>query len=160
MVTSIRAPRRTAGERTSGFSLVEVLLAGLVLGGLLVATNRLAMQGMATAGQANQRASLGQEVLNDIESIEAIDTLLNQEPALSAACSNGGNHSGYLLQQVNLQLPAPSHGRWQRQLSSDNPDLLVISYNLPLPGRGASQQSETRLVELNPSFATSCGLEP
>ena len=141
MVTRLQTPRHAAQQCCSGFSLVEVLLAGLVLGGLLLATNRLAMQGMATAGHANQRASLGQEVLNDIESIEAIDTLLNQEPALSAACNHGSDHSGYLLQQVNLQLPPPSHGRWQRQLSSDNPDLLVISYHLPLPGRSAAQHS-------------------
>ena len=88
-----RLPIRRSHASDQGFSLVEVLMAAIVMMGLLIGTNRLVMQGMASSGRAGLRAGLEQEILNDIESIQAIDTMLNSEPALSTACNQDASAS-------------------------------------------------------------------
>ena len=153
-----RLPIRASNASDQGFSLVEVLMAAIVMMGLLIGTNRLVMQGMASSGRAGLRSGLEQEILNDIESIQAIDTMLNSEPALSKACNQDTSASSYLSQQVNSQLPAPNGGDWDRQLSSNNPNLLVVTYSFDIPGNAAA--TEKRVIELSPSFTTSCPLKP
>ena len=153
-----RLPIRRIHSSDQGFSLVEVLMAAIVMMGLLIGTNRLVMQGMASSGRAGLRAGLEQEILNDIESIQAIDTMLNSEPALSAACNQDGSSSQYLSEQVSNQLPAPTNADWSRQLNDQNPNLLVVTYSFDIPGNAAA--TEKRVIELSPSFTTSCPLKP
>ena len=151
-------PIRRINASNQGFSLVEVLMAAIVMMGLLIGTNRLVMQGMATSGRAGLRAGLEQEILNDIESIQAIDTLLNSEPALSAACQQAASPSDYLSEQVSNQLPLPGQSDWEREIDSQNPNLLVVTYSFEIPGTASA--IEKRVIELSPSFITSCPLMP
>ena len=153
-----RRPIRRINASNQGFSLVEVLMAAIVMMGLLIGTNRLVMQGMATSGRAGLRAGLEQEILNDIESIQAIDTLLNSEPALSAACQQAASPSDYLSEQVSNQLPLPGQSDWEREIDSQNPNLLVVTYSFEIPGTASA--IEKRVIELSPSFITSCPLMP
>ena len=153
-----RLPIRRSNASDQGFSLVEVLMAAIVMMGLLIGTNRLVMQGMASSGRAGLRAGLEQEILNDIESIQAIDTMLNSEPALTAACNQDRSASSYLSQQVNSQLPALNGGCWDRPLNDQNPNLLIVTYSFDIPGNAAA--TEKRVIELSPSFTTSCPLKP
>ena len=67
-----RAFKPVSTTTEQGFSLVEVLMAAIVMMGLLIGTNRLVMQGMASSGRAGLRAGLEQEILNDIESIKPL----------------------------------------------------------------------------------------
>ena len=153
-----RALKPVSTTTEQGFSLVEVLMAAIVMMGLLLGTNRLVMQGMATSGRAGLRAGLEQEILNDIESIQAIDTLLNSEPALSAACQQESSASSYLSEKVSNQLPLPSRSDWNRDVNSQNPNLLVVTYSFGIPGMASA--IEKRVIELSPSFTTSCPLMP
>ena len=153
-----RLPIRRIHSSDQGFSLVEVLMAAIVMMGLLIGTNRLVMQGMASSGRAGLRAGLEQEILNDIESIQAIDTLLNSEPALSAACQQAESPSDYLSAQVSNQLPLPRQSDWAREIDSQNPNLLVVTYSFEIPGTASA--TEKRVIELSPSFTTSCPLMP
>ena len=153
-----RAIQNLTNSTEQGFSLVEVLMAAIVMMGLLLGTNRLVMQGMATSGRAGLRAGLEQEILNDIESIQAIDTLLNSEPALSAACQQAESPSDYLSAQVSNQLPLPRQSDWAREIDSQNPNLLVVTYSFEIPGTASA--TEKRVIELSPSFTTSCPLMP
>ena len=153
-----RAIKKLTQSTEQGFSLVEVLMAAIVMMGLLLGTNRLVMQGMATSGRAGLRAGLEQEILNDIESIQAVDTLLNSEPALSAACQQAASPSGYLSAQISNQLPRPSRSDWNRDVDSQNPNLLVVTYSFEIPGMASA--IEKRVIELSPSFTTSCPLMP
>ena len=144
-------------QANQGFSLVEVLMAALVMMGLLIGTNRVVTQGMAASGRAGLRSGLEQEILNDIESIQAIDTMLNAEPALSLACEQGqSNSSDYLAQKIAEQLAVPATSNWERTLNSDNKLLLVVTYDFEIPGRASN--NEKRVIELSPSFASSCSL--
>ncbi len=173
-----------------GFSLVEVLIASLVMMGLLVGTNRVVMQGMAASGRAGQRAQIEQEILNDIESIQAIDTMLNVNPKEAceaiqteeAAAAEGDDEiptpSSYLSGKISEALPASTNEEsagqegqnteveesipasnkpvWKRALDSSNDDLLVVTYTFEIPS--TSGGIEKRVIELSPSFYTSCDL--
>ena len=114
-----RAFKPVSTTTEQGFSLVEVLMAAIVMMGLLIGTNRLVMQGMASSGELDSGAGLEQEILNDIESIQAIDTLLNGEPALSAACPK--------LQRQPLPQPTggsqchPRHGELEPSAEQQQP---------------------------------------
>ena len=55
-------------------------------------------------------------------------------------------------------MPSPRHGDWSRQLSSSNPNLLVVTYSFDIPGNASA--TEKRVIELSPSFSTSCPLMP
>ena len=143
-------------QANQGFSLVEILMA-LVMMGLLMGTNRVVTQGMAASGRAGLRSGIEQEILNDIESIQAIDTMLNAEPALSIACDQGrSNSSDYLAQKIAEELAVPTTSNWDRDLNSDNKLLLVVTYEFEIPGR--TSNNEKRVIELSPSFAPSCPL--
>ena len=98
------------------------------------------------------------EILNDIESIQAIDTLLNSKPALSAACQQESSASSYLSEKVSNQLPLPSRSDWNRDVNSQSPNLLVVTYSFGIPGMASA--IEKRVIELSPSFTTSCPLMP
>lgn len=151
MMSHLKIP--TVNNTNQGFSLVEVLMAALVMMGLLIGTNRVVMQGMAASSKAGLRRDLEQEILNDIESIQAIDTMLNAEPKLTKACNEGkGNSSSYLAAQI----PTANNIAWERTLDINNPSLLRITYSFEIPGRSNSQ--EKRIIELNPSFYSSCQL--
>ena len=94
--------QKNHSHNENGFSLVETLIAAIVMLVLLVGSNRMMMQGMASSGRASQRAEIEQEIINDIEKIQEIDTLLSKEPQLSNACNSGINHSRkYLAQELS-----------------------------------------------------------
>ena len=84
--------------------------------------------------------------------------MLNSEPALSAACNQDAISSQYLSEQVSNQLPAPTNADWSRQLNDQNPNLLVVTCSFDIPGNAAA--TEKRVIELSPSFTTSCPLKP
>ena len=136
-------------KEQKGFSLVETLMAAIVMLLLLVGSNRMIMQGMASSGRASQRAEIEQEIINDIEEIQAVDTLLSKEPKLTQACSAGITHSSQYLAD---ELDAPQSTSWSRSLNTSKLHLLIATYKL----NDISNERGTRVMELNPSFPSSC----
>ena len=59
MMAHLKIP--TVNNTNQGFSLVEVLMAALVMMGLLIGTNRVVMQGMAASSKAGLRRDLEQK---------------------------------------------------------------------------------------------------
>ena len=107
------------------------------------------MQGMASSGNTTQRAEIEQEIINDIEHIQSVDTLLSKEPQLSEACSLGIAHSSkYLADELDV-----AHSpNWSRSLDTSQLHLLIATYKL----NDISNERGTRVMELNPSFPSSC----
>ena len=141
-------------KSSDGFSLVEVLVAAIIMASLLIGSNRLALQGMASSGSSGQRAKIEQEIINDIESIQAIDTQLSKYPELDQSCSQGLSNSSQYLQEKIHGLPADSS--WTREFDTSNPNLLVAIYSFRVSATNGSDSTETRVMELNPSFPTAC----
>lgn len=145
----LRLKKHRRSKEQKGFSLVETLMAAIVMLVLLVGSNRMIMQGMASSGRASQRAEIEQEIINDIEEIQAVDTLLSKEPKLTQACSAGITHSSQYLAD-ELEDPQPKN--WSRRLNTTQLHLLVATYTL----NESSSEKEIRVMELNPSFPSAC----
>jgi type II secretory pathway pseudopilin PulG len=161
-----RRRRLRKPKPASGFSLVEVLIAAVILFIMLLSANKALLLGMASTRQGASRTSLEMEILNDIEIIQGIDSSLSADVN---GCASGGG-STYLKTKVESLNPVPSNRDWQRTLDSSEPTILTITYSFDIPestGMGSGTQSgstgstmgtglEKRVVEINPSFLTEC----
>jgi type II secretory pathway pseudopilin PulG len=160
-------PRRLRKPNpASGFSLVEVLIAAIILFIMLLSANKALLLGMASTRQGASRTSLEMEILNDIEIIQGIDSSLSADVN---GCGSGGG-STYLKTKVESLNPVTSNRDWQRTLDSTEPTILTITYSFDIPestgmGNGTPSGStgstmgtglEKRVVEINPSFLTEC----
>ena len=161
-----RRRRLRKPKPASGFSLVEVLIAAVILFIMLLSANKALLLGMASTRQGASRTSLEMEILNDIEIIQGIDSSLSADVN---GCGSGGG-STYLKTKVESLNPVTSNRDWQRTLDSTEPTILTITYSFDIPestGMGNGTQSgstgstmgtglEKRVVEINPSFLTEC----
>jgi hypothetical protein len=153
-------------KSASGFSLVEVLIAAIILFIMLLSANKALLLGMAGTRQGASRTTVESEILNDIEIIQGIDSSLSGD--LNGCGSSGG--STYLKTKVEVLNPVSTDRTWQRTLDSTEPTILTITYSFGMPeatgmssspetngaGREIGTGTEKRVVEINPSFLTEC----
>jgi type II secretory pathway pseudopilin PulG len=144
----------------SGFSLVEVMIAGIILFIVLTSANKALMLGMAGTRQASNRAEIESQILNDIEIIQGIDTELISDVN---GCLEGG--SAYLKTKIEEHFqsqPSATSPHWQRTLDVSEPTILTITYHFKTPESTASTNTsgaigmEQRVLEINPSFLSEC----
>lgn len=141
-------------HETQGFSLVEVLIAALVMFVLLTSANRTLMMSMASSRQGASRVALESDILNDIEAIQGIDTSLSSD---LNGCSAGGG-AAYLKNKIESLDPVSPSAGWSRILTTTNPTLLRVVYSFIVPEIGNSSSKEYRIIEINPSFLSECPL--
>ena len=140
-------------KTASGFSLVEVLIAAIILFIMLLSANKALLLGMAGTRQGASRTTLESEILNDIEIIQGIDSSLSGD--LNGCGSVGG--STYLKTQVESLNPVSTDRTWQRTLDNTEPTILTITYSFEIPeATGIGTGIEKRVLEINPSFLTEC----
>lgn len=145
--------RHRKPKPASGFSLVEVLIAAVILFIMLLSANKALLLGMASTRQGASRTSLESEILNDIEIIQGIDSSLSAD---LSGCGTGGG-SAYLKTKVESLNPIAPDRTWQRTLDSSEPTILTITYSFSIPeASGLGTGIEKRVVEINPSFLTEC----
>ena len=153
-----RIPATAKQRRTppsDGFTIVESLVAGVILFILMLSTNRFLLIGMANSTRSGQRTALELEILNDIEEVQAIDALINNSPELKTEACTSRNPALHLSQQISTQNPVPSGSTWGRQFDSSDSDILIVTYEFAIPMRD-TKEKEYRIVELNPSFMATC----
>jgi prepilin-type N-terminal cleavage/methylation domain-containing protein len=92
---------KNQSSHQSGFSLVEVLIAAVVMFFLLAGTNRMLVLAMASSSSSGIRMEIENQILNDIEEIQAIDTSLNNNPP----CDEDGTDSAILKDKVESMRP-------------------------------------------------------
>lgn len=135
--------------------MAEVLVAGLVILLLLVASARLVSTSMARGQQTAQRQRVEAEVASDMDRLyqqdQALKTIVDADQT-HRACTNPASS---LKESLDAVLPAAggSSRLWSRQTSITAAGLIQVAYILRLPG---SRGSETRVVELAPSIQATC----
>ena len=154
MQTLRRQPLRKQLQ-ANGFTLMESLVAGVILFLLMLSTNRFLLMGMANSSRSGERAALEMAILNDIEHVQALDALVNNSDRLKPAACASNNAAQHLSQLINSQHPVPSNSDWSRQSDSSDPDILVLTYAFDIPMQKEASK-EYRIVELNPSFMAAC----
>ena len=162
-VRRIRAKPRPPGQGAAdaeGFSLAEVLVAGLVILAVVVASARLVSTSLAGGQQTAQRQRVEAEIASDLDLVNQQDLILqsriNELKSSSSANPEAcANPAASLKTSVDAAMPAQggSSGLWSRQTSTTANGLLQVTYSLRLPG---SSGGETRVVEITPAIQGPC----
>jgi hypothetical protein len=145
----IKRQRLRSEQISSGFGLVEVLMAALLIMMVMMSVSRTLILGMATNRHMGERISIESEILNNIEVIQGIDAVANNDTV--TGCSNPAQ---YLAGQIALKNPEQPGGKWHRVFDYTDPNILVVIYSFNRPESPA--RIEKRIAEINPSLQAEC----
>jgi len=161
MVTAPNPPFYKQLGPESGFSILEVMIAGIILFIILVNANKALMLGMAGTRQGGSRSEIESQIQNDIETIRAVDSGLKGD---FNACSSGkiSLHLKTKLEEHFENNKPAATPDWQRTMDNSEPTMLKVTYKFSIPestgaalGAGATGE-EFRVLEINPSFMGQC----
>ena len=154
----------------SGFTLVEVVIAGGVLLMVLVGVARISIQAITSGRYRTERDKIEAAIHNNIQLIQQADSRFSLESISSKeqrlACIDPGN---YLKQQLedsggSAAVPPPvvkginGNNPIKRVIKpGQQPGITVITYEFTAPEN--SIENERRVIELNPHFQSHCILE-
>ena len=162
--------RHLLSNGSKGFTMVEVLLAGVIMLIVMVGAARISIQSITSGRHRVERDKIEAEIQNNIQLLQQADSQLTLESMPSkdqrAACLNPAQ---YLKQQLLKQggrfavSPPLISGMDDINLISrtimvgTHPGVTVITYEFSAPEYAI--RNERRVVELNPNFQTRCVLE-
>lgn len=150
-----------------GFTLVETMLAGVVMSLILIAVSRFSISSIATSQQQSERRRLEAAINNDIQLLQQADSRLKLDDISDKqkACSDPGlflkeqltDESSKFYVKVPILKDREGRTLLQRQIDhSQKPTLAIITYTFLAPEQ--SINSEERVVRLYPNFHYLCGV--
>ena len=158
--------RSTQGQE--GFTLVEVLVAGVLLAAIMASVSRLSTSAIAGSAKQAERARIEAAISNNIQSLQMEDSYLRFTDMTPAEQEENCKYPTAKLQSHLMGIvPKPSPDgvtvpieRTFEALAEDGMDILVVKYKFQSPeykGRSdASTRWEYRRIELNPNFSSQC----
>ena len=177
---------RTASQRdASGFTMVEVLIAGVLLAMVMAGVSRLSLSSLVSSKNQLERTRIEAAINDNIQLLQRADSLITFEsiPRIDEqklACSNPAE---YLKEQIleptgrqYIKPPNPRNASNKRLIVrsaniTSAKEILIIIYSFEGPGatKIASKDSskllhenemknatEQRILELNPNFQARC----
>ena len=149
-------------SQSSGFTLIETLIAGVIVAAVMTAVGRLGISAMATGRNQSSRSTIEAAINDHIQLLQMQDSYLTKEAitspsglntALETACVAPSTFLKDHLAQENVAGKI-NHPNVTMSWDNSNPYLLVITYNFEAPE--ASIGLEKRITELNPNFSSQC----
>lgn len=181
MIKLHRPQPRLHQSNHQGFTLVEVLIAGVLVTTIMIAVARLSAQAMAGSNNQKDRQAIEAAINDNIQLIQQADSRITvnrlndqtdgvlDSTTLNNACGDGSinnNPANFLIQQIqtgemNVEPPDISTSQ---QIYNITRDFIVlplgttyiaqITYTFDGPEKGIT--SESRVVEVSPSFEAGC----
>ncbi len=169
------------GPLKQGFTLVEVLIAGVLMTTIMVAIARLSTQAMAGSNNQKDRQAIEAAINDNIQLMQQADSQITvnrlknendgilDDTNLEEACGEGtidNNPASYLIQQIldgEMAVASPSLTTRQidykltRELTVlpiGNGFVAKILFTFDGPEQGVTRES--RVIEINPSFESGC----
>jgi len=158
-----------------GFTLVEVLMAGVLLAFLMSGISRLSISALASSSNQSARTRIEAAINYDIQLLQMQDSYLRLEDIdgqeeQDSACKNSAEYlKQHLSSKVELEQPkrvtSPTGidqplTREFEVLEEDDMDILIVRYKFYAPeytGKpDAIDHWEFRSIELNPNFTSKC----
>jgi type II secretory pathway pseudopilin PulG len=160
-------------QAEQAFTLVEVMIAGLIMGGMMVGVSQLSIKAMAGNNNQKNRFYIEAAINNDMQLIQQKDSQLtyqwieeNDDP--NVACANPGLYLASMIKEENgpFESIANNLDRSGKELFTrkvigqtinpyGGPKLLTqVKYSFDGPDRAI--QKENRIIELSPSFQSHC----
>ena len=146
----------------SGFTMVETLIAGLIVAAVMTAVGRFGISAMAASHNQSSRNSIEAAVNDHIQLVQMQDSYLTADAieaesglntSLETACQNPSTFLMNHLQREDIAGTAPSPEVSMEWDSSDQ-SLLKLTYNFEAPE--SSIGTEQRMIEINPNFSSQC----
>jgi type II secretory pathway pseudopilin PulG len=166
-ITQKLRSRKRVAER--GFSIVESVVAGVLLASVMGGVSRLSVSALASSSNQSERVRIEAAINDNIQLLQMEDSYLRLEEIGSQsqqdiACSNPTSH---LKAHLEAAVPPPEANRTSQPiersfevLDEAGMDILVARYKFFSPEhRGkndAMDRWEYRTVELNPNFSAKC----
>ena len=159
-----RKPRSTLKIKSinSGFTLVETVMAGVIVAAVIMAVARLNVSAMVTGRNQSSRDKIESAINDHIQLLQMQDSYLTKEAitdpngldtALNTACEAPSAFLKNHLIKTNVAGNV-GHPEVAIEWNDANPFLLVITYSFEAPE--SSIGSEKRITELNPNFSSQC----
>ena len=156
--------RQTALEKASsaGFTLIETLVAGVVIAAVMTAVGRLGVSAMATGRNQSSRSAIEAAINDHIQLLQMQDSYLTKDAItsesglntdLEIACNAPSTFLKNHLQKENIA-GIINHPNVNINWDDTDPYLLKVTHNFEAPE--ASIGSEQRITELNPNFSSQC----
>lgn len=153
---------RRRGRRNkpiNGFSMVEVLIAGILLASSTAAVSKISVSALSSSANISDRARIEAAINDNIQALQKEDSYFtsnwieaNQNGGLQAACSDPPQALSSHLQAI---VADPRNTSVTREFDASSiPGILRVIYRF----EGPEQQikSEQRLIEMSPNFAAQC----
>lgn len=147
---------------SSGFSMIETLIAGLIMAAAMTAVGRLGISAMATSHNQSSRSSIEAAINDHIQLVQMQDSYLTADAIeaesgldtnLETACQNPSAFLMNHLQKPDVAGTAPNQYVSMDWNNSDQ-YLLKVTYNFEAPE--STIGSEQRMIEVNPNFSSHC----
>ena len=155
-----RYRRRIQSKVTAnGFTMVEVLIAGILMASALAAVGRLSVAALSVSKHSSTRAGIEAAINDNIQIMQKEDSYFTREwikdnanIEFETACLSPAGTLRNHLQSVD---PEPRLGEITRTFDYNTiPGILKIIYSFEGPEEQIKE--EKRVIEMNPNFASQC----
>ena len=151
----------------NGFTLIETMVAGLIMSITLVAVSRLSISAISTSSHQTIRRKIESAINNDIQLLQQADSRLKLINITDKgnACKDPGsflreklssNDSDYYVPEPNITDPSGNRVLKRTIESTQAPIMTKVIYTISPPEK--TIQTEIRVLNLYPNFHYLCDL--
>ena len=149
----------------NGFTLVETMVAGLIMSLTLVAVARLSISAISTSSHQTVRRKIEAAINNDIQLLQQADSRLKlvNIPDKENACKDPGlflkekfstKNSEFYVKKPDIKDPSGKRVLNRTIESSQTPIMTRVIYTITAPEKNI--QTEQRILNLYPNFHYLC----
>ena len=161
----ISASNSRLNRDVSGFTLIETMVAGLIMSLTLVAVSRLSISAISTSSHQTIRRKIEAAINNDIQLLQEADSRLKlvniaekesacKDPGLFLREKLSSNKSDYYVPEPKISDPSGKRVLRRTIESSKTPIMTQVIYTITAPEK--TIKTEHRVLNLYPNFHYLC----
>ena len=161
----ISASNSRLNRDVSGFTLIETMVAGLIMSLTLVAVSRLSISAISTSSHQTIRRKIEAAINNDIQLLQQADSRLKliniadketacKDPGLFLRGKLSSNNSDYYVPEPKISDPSGKRVLRRTIESSKTPIMTQVIYTITAPEKTIN--TERRVLNLYPNFHYLC----
>ena len=161
----ISASKSRLNRDISGFTLIETMVAGLIMSLTLVAVSRLSISAISTSSHQTIRRKIEAAINNDIQLLQQADSRLKlvniadkesacKDPGLFLREKLSSSNSDYYVPEPKISDPSGKRVLRRTIESSKTPIMTQVIYTIIAPEK--TIKTEQRVLNLYPNFHYLC----
>ena len=150
---------------SNGFTLIETMVAGLIMSLTLVAVSRFSISAISTSSHQTIRRKIEAAINNDIQLLQQADSRLKlinisdkenacKDPGSFLRDKLSSSNSDYYVSEPKITDPSGKRVLWRTIESSQTPIMTKVIYTITAPEK--TIQIERRILNLYPNFHYLC----